>query len=446
MNSVVIVQASDDSKVGFKCYGQNSDLWRYRGLEVVLSGPFETGKTMTALHKFHLLHCKYPRSQGLMLRKTYKSLMSTAVVTFEKKVLPYPPNDRRCPIHKFGGERPEWYDYPNGSRMKLGGLDNPDWVLSGEYDWIYVNQAEELTLNDWETLTGRVTGRAGNTPYSQIMGDCNPGPPTHWILHRPSLKVFYSRHEDNPTLYNPETGEITKRGEVTMSVLDALTGVRYKRGRLGIWAAAEGQVYEEYDPAVHLIKRFEIPSTWRRFRVVDFGFTNPFVCLWIAVDHDGRMYVYREIYKTQRIVADHAQEINRLSVGERFEATVADHDAEDRATLERAGIRTVSAWKQISPGIQAVAARLRKAGDGKPRLFYLEDSLVERDPALVEAFKPTSTIDEFPLYVWPKGPDGKSNKEVPVDEHNHGMDCLRYGVMYLDPANAPAKATTGRYV
>lgn len=432
MSNVVIVQASDDSKVGFKCYGQNRELWRYRGLETILSGPFETGKTMTALNKFHLLHCKYPRSQGLMLRKTYKSLIATAVVTFEKKVLPYPSSDRRCPLHKFGGERPEWYDYPNGSRLTLGGLDNPDRFLSGEYDWIYVNQAEELTLNDWETLTGRVTGRAGNTPYSQIMGDCNPGPPTHWILHRPTLKVFYSRHEDNPTLFDPETGERTARGNVTMAVLDALTGVRYKRGRLGLWEAAEGQVYEEFNPAIHLIDRFEIPSTWRRFRIVDFGYTNPFVCLWVAVDHDGRMFAYREIYHTQRLVEDHARQIVALSKGEAIDTTVTDHDAEDRATLERYGIPTTAAHKEVSPGLQAVSIRLRTAGDGKPRLFFMRDSLVERDQDLADKYKPTSTIDEFPVYVWPKNQDGKPIKEAPIKENDHGMDAIRYGVMYLD--------------
>jgi uncharacterized membrane protein len=54
-----------------------------------------------------------------------------------------------------------------------------------------------------------------------------------------------------------------------------------------------------------------------------------------------------------------------LSQGEAIEATVADHDAEDRATLERYGVYTQPATKDVSPGIQAVQARLRRAGDGK---------------------------------------------------------------------------------
>lgn len=217
-----------------------------------------------------------------------------------------------------------------------------------------------------------------------------------------------------------------------MSALDALTGVRRKRGRDGLWVAAEGQVYEEWDDAVHLVNRRDIPREWRRFRVVDFGYTNAFVCQWWAMDHDGRLYRYREIYYTGRLVEDHADDINRLSAGETIEATIADHDAEDRATLERRGIRTIAAQKDISTGLQAVARRLRKAGDGSARMFFLRDALTERDPALAARFKPTCTEEEFPLYVWPEAKDGRVLKEAPVDDNNHGMDCLRYLIMHVD--------------
>lgn len=421
-------------------YGAARDLQTYDGPEVIISGPYETGKTIGAIHRLHSDMARYPGARGLMVRKTYKSLISSAVVTYEQKVLPYPPDDPRCPIKKLGKSHPEWYDYPNGARLYLGGMDRPDKFLSAEFDRIYVNQAEEITLDDWEKLTGRATGRAGNVPYAQSIGDCNPGAPTHWIRSRERLKVFYSKHEDNPVLYDPATGEITEQGKRTMATLDALTGVRYKRGRLGLWVAAEGQVYDGYDEALHIVDRFDIPADWRRIRAVDFGFTNPFVCLWIAIDHDGRMFVYRQLYRTQRLVEDHAADIKRLSDGERIEATVTDHDAEDRATLERHGVLTTAAQKEISPGIQSVATRLRKAGDNKPRLYIMRDTLIERDKSLSEKFKPCCIEDEFPVYLWPKAMDGKPIKEIPVDENNHAMDALRYAVRYVDRGRATSSA------
>ena len=425
-----------DRKHGAKFYGPAREFWACKDIEVMLSGPFETGKTYAALSKLHALMCKYPNARGLMTRDTYADLINTAVVTYEKKVLPFPPEDARSGVRKFGGEKPQFYDYPNGSRLITAGLDNPGKTLSAEYDFIYVNQAEKISLNTWETLTRAVTGRANNAPYTQLMGDCNPDVPTHWIRNRQRLTVFEQLHRHNPTLYDQETGELTPRGMKTMEVLDGLTGLRYKRGRLGLWVSAEGQVYDTFDPDVHVIPRFDIPADWPRYRAIDFGYTNPFVCQWWTTDPDGRLYLYREIYMTRRTVKVHAEQIRAFSEGERFQVTVADHDAEDRATLRENGIDTMAAKKDISRGIQAVQERLKIQPGGKPRIFVLKDSLVEPDHNLYREYpgdtQPVNTEQEFASYVWPDGKDGKPNKEVPMDAYNHGMDAMRYMVMQLD--------------
>ena len=389
--------------------------------EVIISGPSETGKTIAALARLHKLMCRYPGAQAVIVRKTYQSTVGSVIQTFINKVLV--PNGGVTP---FGGERPAWFDYDNGSRVWVGGMDNPDKTLSTERDIVYVNQAEELNLSDWEYLTTRATGRAGNMPFGQVMGDCNPSYPTHWIRTRQSIELLESRHEDNPLLFD-DAGAITEQGQRTLSVLDKLTGVRKERLRYGRWVQAEGAVYE-FDRAVHLIDRFNVPGEWRRFLAVDFGFTNPFVCQWWAVDNDGRMYLYREIYMTQRTVSTHAQKINGFGA----EHAICDHDAEDNATLRENGLDTERANKAISVGIQKVQDRLRVADDGKPRLFVMRDSLVELDDELYQSRKPVCTEQEFDVYMWPRGQDGKAVKEIPVDANNHGMDALRYAVMYVD--------------
>jgi phage terminase large subunit len=253
--------------------------------------------------------------------------------------------------------------------------------------------------------------------------------------------VLESRHEDNPSLFDGQ-GNILEAGQGRMAVLDRLTGVRKERLRFGRWVNAEGAVYE-FDEAVHLIDPFAIPLNWRRLRVVDFGYINPFVCQWWAVDHDGRMYLYREIYMTRRTVQAHVPKILELSGGAAIETTVADHDAEDRATLEGYGIMTEVAVKSISAGIQKVEERLKRAGDGKPRLFVFRDACVEMDGTLAEMRKPTCTAEEFAVYMWPKGSDGKPLKEVPLDLDNHGMDAMRYAVMYVDGDRRDGQAGFG---
>ena len=410
--------------------GGAMDLWKTNHHETILSGPFETGKTYATLYKLHTLLCLFPGSNALMVRQTRNSILGSAVVTYEQKVLPFPPTDKRSPVEKYGGERPEFYRYWNDSRLTVGGLDDADKYLSAEYDFIYVNQAEEISLDSWEKLVGRATGRAGNSPYSLVFGDCNPGPPNHWIKSRELLTVLESRHEDNPALYTDD-GEWTEQGKRTIRILDGLTGLRYKRGRLGLWVGAEGVVYE-FDPVVHLVQRFDIPASWRRIRAIDFGYSNPFTCLWIAIDEDGRMYVYRQLYMTQRTVRAHSVTINEASAGEQYEVTVADHDAEDRATLEENDIFSIPADKRVRVGIEKVEERLIVRGDGRPRLFVMEDSLIEIDESLKSNYKPYRVEDEFTAYAYPEGKDGKPQKEEPVKIYDHALDALRYATMFLD--------------
>ena len=419
-------------------------LFDARQPEVLISGPAGTGKSRAALEYVHKCLLEYPKARALVVRKTLTSLVASGMVTFREKVL-----DPRDGVQFYGGSKvePAQFRYPNGSRLVVGGLDKASKIMSAEYDIVYVQEATELTENDWESLTTRL--RNGMMPFQQMVADCNPDAPTHWLKRRSDAGrtvMLESRHEDNPVLYDRRAGVWTDSGAVYMSKLDNLSGVRYLRLRKGVWAAAEGMVYDNWDRAVHLIDRFPIPPSWRRFRVVDFGYTNPFVCQWWAIDPDGRMYLYREIYHSQRTVKVHAEQIKRLESNpfeqgvdaegkprrERIERTVADHDAEDRATLAESGIHTENAKKDVTVGIQAVQERLKLAGDGRGRLFILRDSLVERDGIMADAGKPTCTAEEIESYCWPQGQDGKPVKEEPVKVDDHGMDALRYAVMYVD--------------
>jgi len=425
--------------VRYEVRGAARDLMLCKDGEILISGPAGTGKSRVCLEKVHLCCVKYAQCRWLIARKTLSSLVGTGLVTYREKVL-HPDEG----VVFFGGskDRPAAYRYPNGSEIVVGGLDKATKIMSTEYDGIYVQEATELVENDWEALTTRL--RNGVMPYQQLIGDCNPESPTHWLKRRcdrGATRELLSRHEDNARYYDARTKTWTPEGLAYLERLGGLTGVRLRRLRDGEWAAAEGTVYDQYDRSVHLIDRFEIPDSWPRYRSIDFGFTNPFSCSWWAKDPDGRLYLYRQLYRTQMLAEDHARRIVALSAGERYVATIADHDAEDRATLERHGVPTVPAFKKISPGIQAMQSRLNVAGDGKPRLFIMRDSLVERDESLAERKRPLNTEQEFDSYVWPKDQDGKAQKELPVDENNHGLDEARYLCAYVDKIADDVKRT-----
>ena len=201
--------------------------------EIVLSGPAETGKTRGVLEQLHLKASYYRNASFVIARKQLTDVYSTVLRTYIEKVLG---DEYETTVHPFGGERPSFFYYKaTDSRIWVAGLDKPGKVLSAEHDGIYVNQAEETSLVDWEHLITRVTGRAGHIPNPQLIGDCNPGSHTHWIISRAraALKLIPTTHKDNPTLYHqipdPRAGELTRQGQRTITRLDTLAGSRLLR-------------------------------------------------------------------------------------------------------------------------------------------------------------------------------------------------------------------------
>jgi hypothetical protein len=448
--------------------GSQVALMECRAPEVLMSGPAGTGKSRACLEKLHFAALLNPGMRGLIVRKTLASLGSTALDTWRKYVATESMANGDLDFYGGSPEEPPQYRYTNGSVVIIGGMDRAIRIMSSEYDMIYVQEATELTKDDWEALTTRL--RNGVVSFQQLMGDANPNVPTHWLKSRcddGTALMFDSRHEENPILFR-EDGSVTERGAAYMAKLDALTGVRKQRLRHGRWVAAEGLIYDEWDAAVHLVPRFPVPREWPRIWSIDFGYTNPFVWQCWVEDPDGRLYLQRELYRSKRTVDRHARDILELvSVPDpdwhpapdrdlsreplyahegrkwtepRPDLIIADHDAEGRAVLDRElGLISKAARKDVIDGIQAVQRRLLRAGDGKPRLFLMADARPPstRDEELADAGKPTCTADEIVGYVWkPQAAtvvgEQRPAPEEPMKKDDHGMDPMRYVVAERD--------------
>ena len=429
--------------------GSAAECLRRRDDELVLSGPAGTGKSRSCLEKLNLQALKYPSMRGAIIRKVAASLGNTALKTWREDVVPELLANGT--VYFYGGsqEEPPQYRYNNGSTIVIGGMDKPSKIMSAELDSVYCQEATELTIADWEAITTRL--RNGKMPYQQVMADCNPDIPTHWLKVRcdeGSARMIDCRHEDNPVLFDllPDGSfRLTPRGESYISRLDRLTGVRYLRYRKGLWVAAEGVIYEDYSADMHVIDAMPPGwEYWARFWAVDFGYTNPFVLQCWAEDPDGRLYLYREIYMTGRTVDQHARDILSVVapggawIEPRPQAVVCDHDAESRRRFElESGLGTMAADKRVKAGIETTQLRFRPGHDGKPRIFFLRDAVVERDQSLVDARKPASTLEEVPGYIWAPSQDGKPSKDEPRKMDDHGVDAMRYLAQYRDPQSRP---------
>ncbi len=456
----------------YRAYGAIEKLFYDKRLFVGLDGPAGTGKSRGAMEKLHLMAEKYPGCRLLVARKTRESLSEAALFTYEQFVLPegHPCLDGARRTHR------QSYLYPNGSVINVAGLDKPQKIMSTEYDAIYVQEFIECDEDDLELLSSRL--RNGVIPYQQLIFDCNPSYPSHWLKQRAdagSIVMHATAHEDNPRWWTQapdginfacydwpdvapdgRVGKWTEAGLVYLGVLDELTGARYLRLRKGIWAAAEGQIYDRFDPARSIVDHFDPPQTAGKWLwVVDYGFTKPFyVGVW-WIDGDGRAYEWGQIYMTRKLVSEHAKDAMHMcgwewdkELCEHREWTpdgvdpstfyrpplpdyvISDHDAEGKQTFEEeTGLKMVNASKSITEGINATQERFKPAGDGRPRIFFMRGSLYEEDSELKKKKLPLRSTDEIEAYVW--DPKGKA-KERPIDEYNHAMDGLRYLVCDLD--------------
>ena len=332
--------------------------------------------------------------------------------------------------------------FPNGSMIRVAGLDDAervDRILGDEYLHIFINEA---TQTSWQTLTTVLTRLSQNIPGAvrKLILDCNPKGPRHW-LHQVGVEHILPYDGKGKTVPLPDAETWARLSwtpydnphlpQDTIKTLEALPSVMRRRMLLGEWCNNEGAVYESFDMDVHCFD--ELPpgsETWPRIRSIDFGFTNPFCCLWGAIDGDGRLWIYRERYCPKVLVEEHAKAIVAAEPG--HFTTVADpEDAEGRATFERCGISTIPAEKAIPAGVQAVQKRLEKAGDGRPRLYVSRAC--------------TNLIDEIFQYRWPDPKDGAAQKEEPVKDHDHAMDAMRYMVMEADaPHQYAVTAPTSR--
>lgn len=382
--------------------------------KLLFSGSFGAGKSRVGCEKGYFLSIKYPGNKGLIIRKTFASLRITTMDTWFRHV---------CPKEHIKSYNQETHicELVNGSQILFLGIDDPERLGSLEVGWIFIDEAIELSEADYIMLQGRL--RLSSVPFRQLFMATNPSSNQHYLykefFESGSLdcEVVEANSLENP--YNPV--------DYTRS-LQTLTGRYYQRYVLGKWVGFEGLVYDQVDVQQLLCQPFEVPEGWPRYRAIDFGYTNPFVCQWWAVrptdaedSHLPGYYLYREIYLTKRTVKWHAVDIKRYSQGEYYLDTFADHDAEDRATLEEAGIVTTRAVKDIGVGIQTTYQLL--AGN---QVFIFANALVEADQTLYGAHKPTKTIEEFGNYRWAQGTNNQNAKEVPQNRDNHGMDAMRY--------------------
>jgi hypothetical protein len=333
---------------------------------------------------------------------------------WSEKIKTYLPLSQiRSPIvwHNKQEEIPAEVRLVNGNRIEFKAYEQGRKAFEGRaIDAFYGDeQCKSDSEGIWTEIQARLMDKNGFSAQSMT-----PIIPQIWLEERIEAlpvtdEVFYADLNDNR---KSRGGYIDDR-EIDELIAEWPAEIRETRIK-GRFAAFFGAVYKTFNRAAHVIRPFEIPTDWPRYRAIDWGFNNPFVCLWLARDPDKRWYVYAEHYQARETLAYHAERIKQISGAEKYRVTWADHDSQDRCEFRSMGINTMPAKKDIHLGIEAVQAALKVQGDGKPRLFIFKTC--------------RNTSKEVPGYKWAEGTESKDPKDEPLKVNDHTCDCLRYAI------------------
>jgi hypothetical protein len=158
--------------------------------------------------------------------------------------------------------------------------------------WVSGNTANPGGIGGWWVKKMYIDPSPPNHAFPAV--DIESGatllfPPSHANAGKPLFyrKFIPARLTDNPSLMS--TGDYE-------AMLMSLPEVERRRLLEGDWDVAEGAAFTEFDRNVHVCDPFELPKSWTRIRACDYGYASPSCVLWGAVDFDGNIWVYRELY------------------------------------------------------------------------------------------------------------------------------------------------------
>lgn len=350
--------------------------------------------------------------RALVIRKQRSDLSETGLVTLERDLIGV------SHTIVIDGPRRQYrhaYVLPNGSTLVVGGLDKPGKILSSEYDIIYVQQAEELAPADWETLITRLSGLSLPANQQQIIGDCNPASPHHWIMQRSlsgSLNLWETYHTDNPLLAE-EDGSWTEFGKEYINRLSAsLTGNERQRLLEGKWVQAEGVVYSEFG-SENITDKEPDPEQPVELAVDD-GYVDPRAILFIQRT-GTEILIFDELYHSRHLAETCVSEVvDRCSMNKWQLPEIAIGSPESKELKERfrrANIPYRFKTHKVVEGIKVVRRLIKDGND------YRALKVHKRCKNLI------SELTDG--YRYPEQ-GSKRDDEKPIDGNDHACDAFRY--------------------
>lgn len=249
--------------------------------------------------------------------------------------------------------------------------------------------------------------------------NCNPDSPYHW---------FYTDYIMNDAITDKKVWQFMMEDNLSLdpdyieSLKQMYTGVWYDRMILGLWVAAEGRIYDMYDPKVHIINVRQFlsqlkinPRAIKRVVACDYGTASVMTWGMYLMLPNGIVLKEREYYydamkkQSQQTDSQFARDFQIWLGKDIPDVVYVDPSAASwKLELMQRGHKVQDADNNVINGIRYVSSQL---STGK---YFIDESCIE-------------TNKEYQSYVW----DSKAQlqgKDKPLKTHDHTCDCDRYAL------------------
>ena len=354
---------------------------------------------------------------------------------------------------KGAGEMGNTWVFPNGATLKMRYLESEKDVgryQGHQYTWIGIDELGNYsTPYCWEFMKSRLRSPYGVPCY--IRGTANPGGVGHaWIKqkfmdgHVPN-KIFEKEMKlDNGKVIKTSLCFIPSRLEDNAILMEndpeyearlmSLPGHLARAMRYGDWSVFDGQVFESFNEAKHVIKPMALPpGDWFKFCSMDWGWSHPYSIAFWAVNSQGRLIRYRELYGCQE---------GEYNKGVKKSARTLAEEAWTFAIYD--GVKDMVAdpaiWKDekisddsvsIAQEFEKVGFKMHKANNDRINGLVMVDQFLKTPidqngtPMLTVFNTCTGFIRTIPMLT----PNPNRPEDVNTDLEDHIYDDTRYAVM-----------------
>jgi phage terminase large subunit len=342
----------------------------------LLQGGTRSGKTYSTIY-YLIWFCKEYKNAGLeidIVRDTFTALKATAWKDFYDVLVKH--NLYNSNLHNKTDHQFNLF----GNLISYYGADNPDKIHGRSRDILWINESNQFPEETIDQLFPRTRHR--------IIADFNPAMPSeHWLdKYIDKYPPLITTYRDNPHLTPAQISDIESKMNNVYWWKVYGTGER---------AQPTGAIFSDFEIGEY--QDAEISGFGQ-----DFGFSNdPSTLIKVGIDRKRKVLYLKECFFEQGLNTGQLYDYNRKYADK--ELIVAD-SAEPRliSELKQRGLNIVEAEK----GAGSITAGLSLMNEYKIILDKESKNLIK----------------EFNNYSWVE----KTNKSIPIDAWNHGIDAARY--------------------